>query len=307
MLSGIRPDSIFTDRKQEERSMNQNILETKCLTKSFRNHNAVNQISLAVPKNQVYGLLGPNGAGKSTLLKMMTGILRPTDGQIIFDGHVWSRKDLADIGALVETPPIYENLTAWENLKVRGLMLGIPDGRIREVLELVDLEDTGKKKAGTFSLGMKQRLGIGIALFSRPKLLVLDEPTNGLDPIGIQELREMIRKFPEEGITVIVSSHILSDCPDSRPYRDHRKRRAWIPGRDARARPSGKIIHGDCGKEEHFFRSVRKKTEGGEINAEIFSCGKDEEPSYFYGKTAGFHADDFRRSCGVAYGGLFYD
>ena len=122
-----------------------------------------------------------------------------------------SRKDLADIGALVETPPIYENLTAWENLKVRGLMLGIPDGRIREVLELVDLEDTGKKKAGTFSLGMKQRLGIGIALFSRPKLLVLDEPTNGLDPIGIQELREMIRKFPEEGITVIVSSHILSE------------------------------------------------------------------------------------------------
>lgn len=211
MLSGIRPDSIFTDRKQEERSMNQNILETKCLTKSFRNHNAVNQISLAVPKNQVYGLLGPNGAGKSTLLKMMTGILRPTDGQIIFDGHVWSRKDLADIGALVETPPIYENLTAWENLKVRGLMLGIPDGRIREVLELVDLGDTGKKKAGTFSLGMKQRLGIGIALFSRPKLLVLDEPTNGLDPIGIQELRKMIRKFPEEGITVIVSSHILSE------------------------------------------------------------------------------------------------
>ena len=191
--------------------MTKNILETKCLSKSFRSQSIVRDVSLMIPRGCVYGLLGPNGAGKSTLLKMMTGILRPTDGQIIFDGHVWSRKDLADIGALVETPPIYENLTAWENLKVRGLMLGIPDGRIREVLELVDLEDTGKKKAGTFSLGMKQRLGIGIALFSRPKLLVLDEPTNGLDPIGIQELREMIRKFPEEGITVIVSSHILSE------------------------------------------------------------------------------------------------
>ena len=191
--------------------MNQNILETKCLTKSFRNHHAVNHISLAVPRNCVYGLLGPNGAGKSTLLKMMTGILHPTDGQILFDGHVWSRKDLADIGALIETPPVYENLSAWENLKVRALLLGIQDERIRAVLELVDLAYTGKKKAGAFSLGMKQRLGIGIALLSRPKLLVLDEPLNGLDPIGIQELRQMIRRFPKDGITVIVSSHILSE------------------------------------------------------------------------------------------------
>lgn len=191
--------------------MNQNILETKCLTKSFHNHYAVNQISLTVPKNQVYGLLGPNGAGKSTLLKMMTGILRPTEGQILFDGHPWSRKDLADIGALIETPPIYENLTAWENLKVRALMLGISEERIQEVLEVVGLIDTGKKKAKAFSLGMKQRLGIGIALLSNPRLLILDEPANGLDPIGIQELRQMIRKFPEEGITVIVSSHILSE------------------------------------------------------------------------------------------------
>lgn len=191
--------------------MNQNILETKRLTKSFGNHHAVNHISLAVPKHCVYGLLGPNGAGKSTLLKMMTGILRPTGGQILFDGHTWTRKDLGDIGALIETPPVYENLSAWENLKVRGLMLGIPDERIQEVLDLVDLADTGKKKAGAFSMGMKQRLGIGIALLANPRLLILDEPTNGLDPIGIQELRQMLRNFPEEGITVIVSSHILSE------------------------------------------------------------------------------------------------
>ena len=191
--------------------MNQNILETKRLTKSFGNHHAVNHISLAVPKHCVYGLLGPNGAGKSTLLKMMTGILRPTGGQILFDGHTWTRKDLGDIGALIETPPVYENLSAWENLKVRGLMLGIPDERIQEVLDLVDWADTGKKKAGAFSMGMKQRLGIGIALLANPRLLILDEPTNGLDPIGIQELRQMLRNFPEEGITVIVSSHILSE------------------------------------------------------------------------------------------------
>ena len=191
--------------------MNQNILETKCLTKSFKNHHAVNRISLEVPKNCVYGLLGPNGAGKSTLLKMLTGILRPTDGQIFFAGHAWGRNDLKDIGALIETPPVYENLTAWENLKVRALMLHIPDKRIQKVLEIVDLANTGKKKAGAFSLGMKQRLGIGIALLANPRLLILDEPVNGLDPIGIQDLRQMIRRFPENGITVIVSSHILSE------------------------------------------------------------------------------------------------
>lgn len=191
--------------------MMKHILETECVTKEFRGHPAVCGVSLQVPECCVYGLLGPNGAGKSTILKILTGILRPTGGKVIFDGHPWSRKDLAEIGALVETPPVYENLTAWENLKVRALILGIADARIREVLELVDLADTGKKKAGAFSLGMKQRLGIGIALLNHPRILILDEPLNGLDPIGIRELREMIRKFPEEGITVIVSSHILSE------------------------------------------------------------------------------------------------
>lgn len=191
--------------------MNQNILETKCLSKSFHGQSAVRDVSLMIPRCCVYGLLGPNGAGKSTLLKMLTGILRPTGGQVFFDGHPWSRKDLTDIGALIETPPVYENLSAWENLKVRAMILGLPDERILEVLKLVDLSDTGKKKAGAFSLGMKQRLGIGIALLNHPKLLVLDEPANGLDPMGIQDLRQMICGFPKEGITVIVSSHILSE------------------------------------------------------------------------------------------------
>ena len=191
--------------------MNSYILQTKDLCKDFKKQCVVNNISLSVMKNSIYGLLGPNGAGKSTTLKMIAGMLHPTSGKIIFEGHPWSRNDLTDIGALIEAPPLYENLTARENLKVRTLLLDLPDDRIDEVLKIVDLTNTGKKCAGQFSMGMKQRLGIAIALLNHPKLLILDEPTNGLDPIGIQDLRGLIRSFPEQGITVILSSHILSE------------------------------------------------------------------------------------------------
>lgn len=187
------------------------ILQTKELCKDFGRQHAVKQVTLNIQTNSVYGLLGPNGAGKSTTLKMITGMLRKSSGEILFEGHPWSRHDLADIGALIESPPLYENLTARENLRVRTLLLGLSDSRIDEVLKTVDLEDTGKKRAGQFSMGMKQRLGIAIALLNSPKLLILDEPTDGLDPIGIQALRELIRSFPEQGITVILSSHILSE------------------------------------------------------------------------------------------------
>ena len=187
------------------------ILKTTDLCKNFKGQMAVNNVSLNIQRNSVYGLLGPNGAGKSTTLKMITGILRPTFGSIEFDGHPWQRSDLTQIGALIEMPPLYENLTAYENLKVRTTMLGVPDNRIDEVLHIVRLTDTGKKRAGQFSLGMKQRLGIAIALLNNPQLLILDEPTNGLDPVGIEELRELIRSFPAKGITVILSSHILSE------------------------------------------------------------------------------------------------
>lgn len=194
------------------------LLKTTGLTKKFRSQEVVKSVSLEVPKACVYGVLGPNGAGKSTFLKMLAGILRPTKGEIVFDGHPWTRKDLFNIGALIETPPVYENLTARENLKVRGILLGTGDERIEEVLSVVGLPDTGKKRAGQFSLGMKQRLGIAIALLNHPKLLILDEPVNGLDPIGIKELRRLIRRFPEEGITVIVSSHILSEIEQTADY-----------------------------------------------------------------------------------------
>lgn len=187
------------------------IFKTIDLCKSFSGQMAVNNISLNIEKNSVYGLLGPNGAGKSTTLKMITGILKPTSGSIEFDGHLWKRNDLEHIGALIEMPPLYENLTAYENLKVRTTLLGLDDARINEVLQIVQLTNTGRKRVGQFSLGMKQRLGIAIALLNHPKLLILDEPTNGLDPVGIEELRELIRSFPTKGITVILSSHILSE------------------------------------------------------------------------------------------------
>lgn len=191
--------------------MSNYILETKNLQKQFKNQLAVNNVSLSIEKNSVYGLLGPNGAGKSTTLKMITGMLKPTSGEIIFDDHPWNRKDLLNIGALIEAPPLYENLTAKENLKVRTTLFGLPNSRIDEVLQIVDLTNTGKKRSGQFSMGMKQRLGIAIALVNHPKLLILDEPTNGLDPMGIEDLRKLIRSFPDQGITVILSSHYLSE------------------------------------------------------------------------------------------------
>lgn len=214
-IDGAEVRPIIPYRRQK---MNQNIIEIKNLSKSFKKQTVLKNISLSIPENCVYGLLGPNGAGKSTLLKMFTGLLRPDSGSIIFQGHPWSRADLYEIGGLIETPPIYENLSAWENLKVRALILDEGEERMKEVLRMVDLTDTGKKPAGKFSLGMKQRLGIAIALLGRPKLLILDEPVNGLDPLGIQELRHLIRSFPEQGITVLVSSHILSEIQFTADY-----------------------------------------------------------------------------------------
>lgn len=187
------------------------ILETTHLTKQFKTQKAVNDLSIKVSENSVFGLLGPNGAGKSTLLKMITGLLRPSEGEIIFAGRPWERNDLSKIGALIENPGIYPNLTAMENLKVACTLYDLPYKRAKEVLSIIGLKNSGRKKVKNFSMGMKQRLGIGLAIINNPKLLILDEPTNGLDPLGIEELRELIRSFPSAGITVILSSHILSE------------------------------------------------------------------------------------------------
>lgn len=190
---------------------NNYMIETKNLSKQFGKEIALDRVSIHVRENSIYGLLGPNGAGKSTLLKMITGVLKPTNGEIFFAGNHWKKDDLKYIGSLIEGPAIYENLTAYENLEVITLLIEIPKIRIHEILKVIGLAQTGKKTVKHFSLGMKQRLGIGMALINQPKVLILDEPTNGLDPLGIQEFRDMIRAFPENGITVILSSHILSE------------------------------------------------------------------------------------------------
>ena len=191
------------------------VLETRGLSKRFGRggsaQTAVDHVSLHVEEGKVYGLLGPNGAGKSTTLKMVTGVLHPSEGQMLFEGRPWRRDDLSRIGSLVEQPPLYQNLTACENLRVRTTLLGLPEERIDEVLGAVGRTDTGTKRAGRFSMGMRQRLGIALALLVHPRLLILDEPTNGLDPIGIEDLRGLIRSFPKQGITVLLSSHILGE------------------------------------------------------------------------------------------------
>lgn len=188
-----------------------NIMETKKVSKLFKNEKVLQNVSIQVKENAVYGLLGPNGAGKSTLLKLLTGAWVPTSGGIYFEGRKWQKSDLKYMGAMIDGPAIYPNLTAYENLEVLCILLDLPKIRIQEVLEIVGLPNTGSKLTKIFSLGMKQRLGIAMALLNEPKLLILDEPTNGLDPIGIQELRALIRSLPGKGITVMISSHILSE------------------------------------------------------------------------------------------------
>lgn len=192
-------------------SMSNFILETKGLKKRFGKQIAVKNVSLQVLSGSIYGLLGLNGAGKSTTLKLLAGLIRPDEGEIRIFNQLWQRDHLERMGMLIETPAVYGNLTAVENLRVHTEIMGLPKESIDEVLKIVGLANTGKKLASQFSMGMKQRLGIAIALLGNPELLILDEPTNGLDPLGIQEIRELICSLPEQGITVIISSHLLTE------------------------------------------------------------------------------------------------
>lgn len=194
------------------------ILETKNLTKNIKNENIIKGLSLKVPKGETYGLLGPNGAGKSTTMKLLCGLLKPSEGEVIFKGKPWSRDTLNKIGVLIESPAIYGNLTAKENMLIHACMLGVSENEITRVLKLLKIDKTGKKKVSNFSLGMKQRLGIAIALLGNPDLIILDEPTNGLDPIGIQELRDLIKRLNENQITVLVSSHNLAEIKHIASY-----------------------------------------------------------------------------------------
>ena len=192
------------------------IVQTRGLCKQYGKVLRVDRLDLRVPEGAIYGFLGPNGAGKSTTLKMILGLVHPTAGSIsVFgkevDGH--NRLDmLKQVGSLIESPSYYGHLTGEENLKVIQTLRGVPEKDVYEVLEVVRLEGQRNKKAAHYSLGMKQRLGLAAALLGFPRLLILDEPTNGLDPAGIQEMRELICSLPARfGMTVLVSSHLLSE------------------------------------------------------------------------------------------------
>jgi len=197
--------------------MNSSIIKTKNLCFSYVKHKKdISALNLEVPKGSVYGFLGPNGSGKTTTIRLLLGLLKKQEGEVFLFGNSFNKnrlKNLGNIGALIESPSLYEHLNAKENLQVAGrYRRNIPKERIDEVLEIVKLSHTKKKKVKAFSLGMKQRLGLAISLLNKPELLILDEPTNGLDPKGIIEMRTLIKELNEQyGTTIFISSHLLSE------------------------------------------------------------------------------------------------
>ena len=194
----------------------QTVIETKALCKQYGPHTAVDHVELHVPQGCVYGFIGPNGAGKSTTMKMLLGLIHPTAGRVRLLGQELTEKSrlplLRQTGSLIESPAGYLHLTAQENLEIVADLKGVPHKDIGRVLDIVHLTQDRNRRVGQYSLGMKQRLGIAMALLGSPKLLILDEPTNGLDPAGIQEMRALIRNMPAAtGATVLISSHPLGE------------------------------------------------------------------------------------------------
>ena len=194
----------------------QTVIETKALCKQYGSRMAVDHVELHVPQGCVYGFIGPNGAGKSTTMKMLLGLIHPTAGQVTLLGQTLNEKNrlalLRQTGSMIESPAGYLHLTAQENLEIVADLKDIPYKDIARVLDIVHLTQDKNRRVGQYSLGMKQRLGIAMALLGSPKLLILDEPTNGLDPAGIQEMRTLIQSMPAAtGATVLISSHLLGE------------------------------------------------------------------------------------------------
>ena len=191
------------------------IILTDGLTKRYKRFTAVDHVSLHIRKGSIYGFLGPNGAGKSTTMKMLLGLAAPTSGGFVIDGKRFPAGRMAilrEIGSFIESPAFYANLTGRENLEVIRRILGLPSSAVEDALELVRLSEFGDRLAKKYSLGMKQRLGLACALLGRPPILILDEPTNGLDPAGIHEIRGLVRSLPRlYDCTVLISSHMLSE------------------------------------------------------------------------------------------------
>lgn len=192
-----------------------NIIETHNLTKTYADFTAVSDVSLNIPKGKVYGFLGPNGAGKSTTMKMFLGLTKPTSGSFTINDKKYPgdrMQILKEVGSFIEAPAFYGNLSGEENLDIVRKILGLPKSSVDEALEIVGLTQRRERLAKKYSLGMKQRLGLASALIGRPPILILDEPTNGLDPVGVHEIRTLIRSLPEKfDCTVLVSSHLLSE------------------------------------------------------------------------------------------------
>lgn len=191
------------------------IITTEKLTKKYKNFTSVNKVSLHIKKGSIYGFLGPNGAGKSTTMKMLLGLTAPTSGSFQIDGKQFPNDRLTilkRIGSFIEAPSFYANLTGRENLDIIRRILGLPPNAVEDALDLVGLSQFGDRLAKKYSLGMKQRLGLAGALLGRPPILILDEPTNGLDPSGIHEIRNLIKSLPTfYDCTVLISSHMLSE------------------------------------------------------------------------------------------------
>lgn len=187
------------------------IIQTDSLTKNFGNKAAVNKVSLHVGKGEIYGLIGKNGAGKTTLMRLLLGLSNPNSGEMKLYGNNDLNGARRTIGSLIEEPALYKNETALENLRRFAILVPTPDEDLQKLLELVGLGDVGKKKAGRFSLGMRQRLGLAIALLGNPEIMILDEPINGLDPAGIKEIRDIILELNKKGVTFLISSHLLDE------------------------------------------------------------------------------------------------
>ncbi|WP_019203496.1 ATP-binding cassette domain-containing protein [Tsukamurella sp. 1534] len=191
------------------------VVATEKLTKKYGDHPVVQDLDLRIPEGAVYGFLGPNGSGKSTTMKMLLNLIRPSSGHVEVLGKPMNRGTrrelLGKIGSLIESPPGYAHLTGRENMKIVARLLGLTDQHVDHAVRTVRMERHMDKKVREFSLGMKQRLGIAMALARRPELLILDEPTNGLDPAGIEEIRGLLRRLADGGVTVMVSSHLLGE------------------------------------------------------------------------------------------------
>ena len=193
--------------------MSEYIIETRNITKTFSGRKALDNVDIHIKKGDIYGFIGRNGAGKTTMMKLVLGLLRPNEGEILlFGGSDNLNQKRSKIGSLIEAPGLYRNASALENMRRFAMLYGGSEKDIHEYLDLVNLAGTGSKKAGQFSLGMKQRLGLAIALLGNPEIMILDEPMNGLDPAGIKEIRDVIIKLnKEKGVTFFISSHILDE------------------------------------------------------------------------------------------------